>query len=73
MQHWTPQQLQPYIDHVLECFGIGRVMYGGDYPVVELATYYARWVQTVLDAVIGLSDTEKDKLFYDNAQAFYRL
>jgi L-fuconolactonase len=73
MQNWTPQQLQPYIDHVLECFGIGRVMYGGDYPVVELATYYARWVQTVLDAVIGLSDDEKDKLFYNNAQAFYRL
>ena len=73
IDNWTPVELQPYIDHVLDCFGIDRVMYGGDYPVVELAAYYARWVQTALDAVIGLSDNEKDKLFYDNANAFYRL
>lgn len=73
MENWTPDDLQPYIDHVLECFGIDHVMYGGDWPVVTLAARYERWMQTALDAVIGLSDAEKDKLFYDNAKAFYRL
>lgn len=75
LENWTPADLQPYVDHVLECFGIERLMFGGDWPVVRLAkkATYPRWVQTALDAVIGLSDAEKDKLFYENAQAFYRL
>ena len=32
-RHWTREQLKPYIDHVIECFGFDRVMYGGDWPV----------------------------------------
>ena len=26
-------QLRPYIDHVIECFGPDRILYGGDWPV----------------------------------------
>ena len=38
---WTREQLRPYIDHVIECFGVDRVIYGGDWPVSELAGTYA--------------------------------
>ena len=34
---WTRDQLRPYIDHVIECFGPDRILYGGDWPVSELA------------------------------------
>jgi L-fuconolactonase len=73
IENWSPADLQPYIEHVLGCFDVERVMYGGDWPVVELAAYYARWIQTALDGVIGLSDDEQDRVFYDNAKIFYRL
>jgi L-fuconolactonase len=71
--HWTAADLQPYIDHVIECFGFERVMFGGDWPVATLATEYPRWVETLSQAVSGASETELKKLFHDNATAFYRL
>ncbi len=72
-EHWSKEQLKPYIDHVLECFGFDRVMYGGDWPVAYQATEYPRWVETLLWAVEGCSEVELKKLFHDNALAFYRL
>jgi len=70
---WIVDQLQPYIDHVIETFGIDRVMYGGDWPVVLLASSYERWIETALSATKSLTDSERQKLFSDNAKAFYRL
>ena len=70
---WTKEQLKPYIDHVLECFGFERVMYGGDWPVAYQATEYPRWVETLTWAGEGCSEDKLKKLFYDNASAFYRL
>ncbi len=72
-EHWTREDLEPYIDHVLQCFGFDRVMYGGDWPVAALVTGYPRWVETLARAVQGCSDAELRKLFRDNAIAFYRL
>ena len=37
---WTPQDLRPYIDVVLETFGEERVMFGSDWPVCTLAADY---------------------------------
>ena len=71
--NWTADDLRPYIDHVIDCFGYDRVMYGGDWPVATLATDYPRWVQTLDDAVANASPAERRKLFHDNAIAFYRL
>lgn len=72
-QRWRKEDLKPYIDHVLECFGFGRVMYGGDWPVAYQATEYPRWVETLQWAVSGCSQSEARGLFHDNAVAFYRL
>jgi L-fuconolactonase len=72
-KHWTREQLKPYIDHVIECFGFDRVMYGGDWPVAYQATEYPRWVETLLWAVEGCSEDELKKLFRENAIEFYRL
>ena len=72
-QHWTKEQLKPYIDHVIDCFGFDRVLYGGDWPVSYQATAYPRWVETLEWAVAGCSEDELRKLFHDNAAAFYRL
>jgi L-fuconolactonase len=71
--HWTARDLQPYLEHVLSVFGVDRVMFGGDYPVVELASPYPRWVETALTATTALPEADKRKLFYDNANRFYRL
>ena len=72
-QHWTKEDLKPYLDHVIGCFGFDRVMYGGDWPVAYQATEYPRWVETLAWAVSGCSEDELKKLFHDNAVDFYRL
>lgn len=71
--HWKPADLRPYLDHAIDCFGVGRLMFGGDWPVAMLATGYARWVETLDDAVRGLSLDERHRLFVRNAEAFYRI
>lgn len=73
MEQWTRDDLRPYIDHVLECFGFDRTMYGGDWPVATQATEYPRWVETLEWAVTGCSTAELWRLFHDNAVTFYRL
>lgn len=72
-QRWTREDLKPYIDHVVECFGIGRVLYGSDWPVAIQASEYPRWVETLAWALSGCSDAELRQVFHDNARAFYRL
>lgn len=70
---WQPADLRPYLDHALDCFGYGRVMFGGDWPVSTLATTYPRWVEVVHDAVASAPETDRERLFRTNALACYRL
>jgi L-fuconolactonase len=72
-RNWKDEDLRPYIDHVLACFGFDRAMFGGDWPVAELASEYPRWVEILSRAVADRSGAERGKLFRDNAVAFYRL
>ena len=72
-QSWTREQLRPYIDHVLECFGPDRVMYGGDWPVSELAGRYGQWLDALDWATAALPAADRRKLFRDNAIKAYRL
>jgi len=34
---WTVDDLRPYVEHALACFGPDRLLYGSDWPVVNLA------------------------------------
>jgi L-fuconolactonase len=70
---WTPADLRPYIDHVVDCFGFDRVMFGGDWPVSTQATEYPRWVETLDEALHGASASELRKIYVTNAEGFYRV
>jgi L-fuconolactonase len=70
---WTRDELRPYVDHVIECFGPDRILYGGDWPVSELAGGYLQWLATLDWATAGFSPDDKRKLFRDNAVKAYRL
>lgn len=72
-KNWTREQLKPYIVHAIETFSFDRVMYGGDWHVLELAGNYPEWVAIVDWVIEGATPDEKRKLFCDNAIGFYRL
>jgi len=70
---WTEAEVAPYVRHAIDCFGFGRTMFGGDWPVSTLATDYRRWVDLVDAVVTGASTADKRRLFRDTAREFYRL
>lgn len=70
---WTQEQIKPYILETIAAFGIDRVMFGSDWPVVNLAGSFTKWVDALLYATGGLSDDEKQRLFHDNVSRVYRL
>lgn len=71
--HWTIDDLAPYVTHVLETFGEDRVAFGSDWPVVLLASSYARWVATLDALTVQLDERPRRTLWAENAQRFYRL
>jgi len=70
---WTQEQIKPYILETIEAFSIDRVMFGSDWPVVNLAGSFTKWVDALTYATGGLSDNEKQKLFAGNVARAYRL
>jgi len=70
---WTPDRLRRYVDHLLDCFGPQRVLWGSDWPVVELAGGYRRWVEATNTLLSGLSADERDAILGGNARRFYAL
>ena len=50
---WTSEQLRPYLDHALMAFGPARCLFGGDWPVVDLAGGYSRW-QAVVASILSI-------------------
>ena len=40
-QSWTPADLMPYVEKVIEVFGVDRVMFGSDWPLCLVAASYA--------------------------------
>jgi len=70
---WTRDQIRPYIEHTLDCFGFKRCMYGSDWHVLELASTYPQWVEIVDWIVADASAAERRRLFRETAVSFYRL
>lgn len=70
---WSVADLRPYVDHVLSCFGWDRVMFGSDWPVCTLSASCKQWVQALGAIAEKAGETNRRKLFHDNAIAVYRL
>jgi predicted TIM-barrel fold metal-dependent hydrolase len=71
--NWKPEDLGPFVDHVLESFGWDRVMFGSDWPVCTLAASYRQWVEALLSLTQAAGETNQRKLFRHNAIRAYRL
>lgn len=68
---WTPEIIQPYAEHIINSFGPDRVMWGSDWPVVNLASDYESWNKIAESFVPDAADREK--IFGGTAAQFYRI
>ncbi len=70
---WTVDELKPYIEQVVQCFGYDRIVYAGDWPVVLQAGSYTQWFEALAGVTADWQLAEQKKLFHDNAVRFYKL
>jgi L-fuconolactonase len=70
---WSEEDLFPYIETVVEAFTPKRIMFGSDWPVVNLASSYRRWIDTVRTAIAQLSSTERERILGGTAIDAYGL
>ncbi|GMU71232.1 MAG: amidohydrolase [Burkholderiales bacterium] len=64
-------ELAPWIDALVDLFGPGRLLWGSDWPVVNLAGGYDRWRALTLRALEGLSPQQRGAVLGGNAARVY--
>lgn len=66
--------IAPYAAHVLQVFGPGRVLWGSDWPVLELSgARYADWLHITQKLLENLLPAERTAVLGGNAQRVYWL
>ncbi|EHL96442.1 amidohydrolase family protein [Acetobacteraceae bacterium AT-5844] len=64
-------ELRPYFEHLLSCFGPQRIIWGSDWPVLNLAASYERWWQVTEDLLGSLSQNDRAAILGGNAERIY--
>jgi L-fuconolactonase len=71
--HWTPGDLEPYLDTVFDCFPPERLMFGSDWPVSLLAAPYHRVLAIVEEYLDVFGSPCCPQILGDTAARFYRI
>lgn len=70
---WKYRDFVPYLDVVVNAFGIQRLMYGSDWPVCLVAASYEEQFSIVQKYFSAFRESEKKLIFGENARRFYNL
>lgn len=70
---WTDADVTPYIEALIDVFGPYRLMWGSDWPVLNLKGDYARWARLCARATARLKADEQAAIWGETAVAFYGL
>ncbi|WNM33414.1 amidohydrolase family protein [Streptomyces sp. Li-HN-5-11] len=70
---WTTADIRPVWDVLLSSFGPGRLMFGSDWPVANLAGGWNRWAATVAELLTDCAESDIQALLAGTATAFYGL
>lgn len=65
--------LHPFVDHVLEAFGPKRIIWGSDWPVVNLAEGLPEWLNVTAGILGQLSEDEAADIGHRTAEHVYGL
>ena len=70
---WKKEDFKPFLDTVVETFGVEKIMFGSDWPVCLVAASYTEVVAIVEDYFSSFSKNEQENFFGLNAIKFYNL
>ncbi|MDS9469496.1 amidohydrolase family protein [Paracoccus sp. MBLB3053] len=63
--------LMPIVEHLLDWFGPSRLIWGSDWPVLNLAGDYEAWLELTETLLEGLTNEERAAVMGGNAMRFY--
>jgi predicted TIM-barrel fold metal-dependent hydrolase len=63
--------VRPYVDHLLQAFGPDRMLWGGDWPVVNLGAGLPGWIAITREVLAGLSEAEQQAIAQGTARRVY--
>ncbi|WP_163934090.1 amidohydrolase [Paraferrimonas sp. SM1919] len=72
-QQRSPQDYQDYLLYMLQNFGSQRLMWGSDWPVVNLNSSYHKWLEICENITVDWSAQDFNNLFHYSAAKFYKL
>ena len=67
------ETIEPYVDHVLKCFGPSRIVWGSDWPVVNLGKGLPEWITVTRKILEKLSADEANAIANGTAQTVYKV
>ena len=67
------ETIEPYVDHVLKCFGPSRIVWGSDWPVVNLGKGLPEWITVTRKILDKLSTDEANAIANGTAQTVYKV
>jgi predicted TIM-barrel fold metal-dependent hydrolase len=67
------QGLKPYTDTMLDAFSPDRLVWGGDWPVVNLGDGLLAWSTITRELLSGLTADERFQILIANAKKIYRI
>ena len=68
---WQLADLRGAVDHAISCFEPQRMLWGSDWPVVDLAGGYAKWLAAAETLLADLSPDERAGVFGGTAARIY--
>lgn len=72
-KNWTTEKIAPYLLYCIEKFGMDRLIYAGNWPIVLRAGSYKGWSRAFEKITSQFSDEELHKIYHKNADRIYRL
>jgi len=70
---WTIDRLRRYADHLAECFGAQRLMWGSDWPVLNVGGTYQSWFAATMAMTADWQAADRAALMGGTARRFYGL
>lgn len=67
----TREAIEPYVAHVIDSFGFDRLLFGSDWPVVNLRSDLPNWLTLFRQLIGDVSEVETNAICHLNAQRIY--
>lgn len=71
--NWHYDEFLPYIDYIVDSFGLKRIMFGSDWPMCLVSASYGEVIQIAKDYFTTFSEFDQQLFFGENAIRFYNL